>query len=189
MRALFFKVSDLNTVSYLGDIDPVTIHVANVAPTASVANNGPVDVNYPVTLTVSNQKDVSPVDTLAGFTYSVRLERRPEQQHGSVRDGLRSSNPLIEHTYHKAGTYTVTMRITDKDGGFSDTLTTIVVYAPYYGFSVIASTTGTGLSSLGDSPSINDSGSVAFTAYYNDLSGVFSSDGSIAPSQLIGSAG
>src|SRR5439155_9066281 len=80
-----------------------------------------------------------------------------------------------------------------KDGGSVNSFnrpehqTQVVVYAPYYGFTVIAAAGGPNmqLSSLGDSPSINDQGKVAFTGYFGNASGIFASDGTIDSTKLL----
>ena len=51
--------------SYTSD---VTVH--NVAPTATLSNNGPIDEGSPATVSFSNQLDPCPADTTAGFHYA-----------------------------------------------------------------------------------------------------------------------
>ena len=155
-----------------------TVDVNNVAPTADVANNGPVDVNYPVTITVGQQHDPSTADTQAGFKYSYIW--------GDNTSDLGITAATKTHVYAQAATYNVMVRIEDKDGSFTDYPTTVVVNAPYYGYTVIAAAgPGLQLSSLGNAPSINDQGTVAFTAYFNNESGIFASDGTTGPNNLI----
>src|SRR5439155_8922898 len=47
-----------------------SVTVNNVAPTATLANNGPVDEGSPATITFSSPSDPSSADTSAGFHYS-----------------------------------------------------------------------------------------------------------------------
>src|SRR2546425_5275459 len=47
-----------------------TVDVRNVAPTADLGNNGPVDEGSPATVSFSNQFDPSTGDTAAGFHYA-----------------------------------------------------------------------------------------------------------------------
>src|SRR5207248_2232833 len=47
-----------------------TVTVANVAPTATLGNNGPVNEGSPATVSFSNQFDPSSADTSAGFHYA-----------------------------------------------------------------------------------------------------------------------
>src|SRR5207244_1447546 len=46
------------------------VTVANVDPTATLANNGPVDEGSPATISFSGQQDPSGADTSAGFHYA-----------------------------------------------------------------------------------------------------------------------
>ena len=47
-----------------------TVTVNNVAPTATLSNNGPVNEGSPATVTFSSQFDPSSADTTAGFHYA-----------------------------------------------------------------------------------------------------------------------
>ena len=47
-----------------------TVTVANVAPTATLTNNGPVSEGSPATVSFSAQSDPSNADTTAGFHYA-----------------------------------------------------------------------------------------------------------------------
>ena len=50
-----------------------TVLVNNVAPTASLSNNGPVNEGSPVTVSFASPSDASPADVQAGFHYSFAL--------------------------------------------------------------------------------------------------------------------
>ncbi|MFN0127301.1 MAG: Ig-like domain-containing protein [Verrucomicrobiales bacterium] len=183
---------DLNTGFYLGDTT-TTVTIENVAPTAAVTNNGPVDVNYPVKITVNNQFDPSSVDTQDRFTYLYDWDGDGTFDQ-TVTDPSVGAHAFNQpHTYDKSGTYTVTVRIADEDSGeptyYTEYTTTVVVYPPYYGYTAIAvagpESSGYQLGSLGDSPSINDRGTVAFTAHWGNVSGIFASNGTASPNDLL----
>ena len=102
-----------------------TIAVTNVAPTASLANNGPIAEGSSGTVTFSGQADASSVDQTAGFTYSYDFDN----------DGLfeitgsASASATVPAAYlaEGPGSRTVGSRIIDKDGGFNDYTTTISI--------------------------------------------------------------
>ena len=52
------------------DAKTFTVTVANVAPTAALANNGPIDEGGSATITFSSPSDPSNADTTAGFHYA-----------------------------------------------------------------------------------------------------------------------
>src|SRR3989441_348747 len=102
-----------------------TVAVANVAPTATLANNGPVDEGSPATISFSGQHDPSNADTAAGFHYAYHCD-------GSVfaaaplyaTSGTSATNTC---TFADNGTYTVRARIIDKDVGYSEDTTAVTV--------------------------------------------------------------
>src|SRR5205085_8110501 len=49
-------------------------NVANVAPTADLGNDSPVDEGSPATISLSNQHDPSRTDTAAGFHYAIACD-------------------------------------------------------------------------------------------------------------------
>ena len=93
--------------------------VANVAPTVAVMQ-GPFAANVSDVLSLSARAtDPSTVDTAAGFTYSWDFGD------GSPRTiGLNLST--VSHIYKMTGSFTVSVTATDKDGGVSPTVNTIV---------------------------------------------------------------
>ena len=108
-----------------GDSDSKTfsVHVNNVAPTATLANNGPVNEGSPATVSFSNQFDPSSTDTAAGFHYAF-----------SCTNGVlpttyaaAGSSPSTTCTFADNGSYTVSGRIFDKDDGYTTYTTTVVV--------------------------------------------------------------
>ena len=47
-----------------------TVHVRNVAPTADISNDGPIDEGGSATVSLTNPSDPSSDDTTAGFHYA-----------------------------------------------------------------------------------------------------------------------
>jgi hypothetical protein len=102
-------------------IDEVTgnfaVEVANLAPTATFDNDGPVDEGGSVTVEFSDEADASPVDTAAGFRYAFDC--------GGVVANLPTTYAaagLLSSTtcpFDDDGTFTVAGRIFDKDNGHS----------------------------------------------------------------------
>ncbi|MFO0802261.1 MAG: PKD domain-containing protein [Gemmataceae bacterium] len=141
----FFFDSGTYTIGVtVTDIDGATIGytasyvVANVAPTAVIANNGPVNENSPVTVTLSDPRDPSPADVTAGFRYSFSLTS------GGLATSYLGASPsnsaqfvLPDGLVPPVGT-TIFGRIFDKDGGFTDYTTSVTVLnvAPTATFSV-----------------------------------------------------
>ena len=110
-----------------GDSDSKTfsVHVNNVAPTATFTASSPIDEGSSSTLSFTGASDPSAADTIAGFHYSFAC------------DGLTAS---LASTYASAGTsatttcpfadngsYTVKGRIFDRDEGSTDYSATVVV--------------------------------------------------------------
>jgi PKD repeat protein len=96
--------------------DSQIVTVANVPPTltfTSPTTSGLTgqSMSFPSTVT-----DPSAIDTAAGLTYA-----------WDFGDGTTSSVATPAHTYANSGTYTVTVSVTDKDGGFSSATTTATV--------------------------------------------------------------
>ena len=88
------------------------VTVVNVAPTATPSVTGSRLPRQPITVTLSNAADASPVDTAAGFTYSFDL--------GNGAFTAPTANSSIAFTPPVAGTLTIRGRVFDKDGGFSE---------------------------------------------------------------------
>jgi hypothetical protein len=99
------------------------VTVNNVAPMATLANSGPVDEGSPVVVSFSNPSDPSPVDTVAGFHYSIVSGAAPlATTYADATDGAGK-----EFTFTDNGTYTVYGRLFDKDGGYTDYQTAVTV--------------------------------------------------------------
>lgn len=97
------------------------VAVSNVAPSATLTNNGPVSEGSPATVSFSGQSDPSAADTAAGFRYSY------DWNNDGTFDIVDTSSPSEAHTFQVAGTYAVTGQIKDKDGGFTDLRSSAVV--------------------------------------------------------------
>jgi large repetitive protein len=104
--------------------DTAAVTVSNVAPTATVANSGPVTPTPNVTVRFANQVDVSSADVAGGFRYSLDFDNNGTWE---VTDSTTASAAT---QYATAGSKTVKARIKDKDGGFTDYTTTITVNNP-----------------------------------------------------------
>src|SRR5262249_58263690 len=101
--------------------DSGVVTVNNVAPTASLSNNGPVNLNAPVTISFSGQADVSAPDQAAGFKYSYDFDNNGTWDQVDVTTASAST------TFATSGSKTVKARIKDKDGGFTDYTTVVTV--------------------------------------------------------------
>src|SRR6185437_11599402 len=115
------KVTDANGLSSFAE---ATITITNLAPTATLSNNGPVNENSPMTVSFTNPSDPSAADTKAGFHYSIVTD--PSQlatSYDTATDG-----PSKEFTFSDGpATPIVYGRIFDKDGGYTDYQTTVIV--------------------------------------------------------------
>ncbi|WP_154673826.1 PKD domain-containing protein, partial [Singulisphaera acidiphila] len=114
-----------------------TVNVANVAPT--VFGSGSYSAFLGQTLTLhASATDPSPVDTAAGFIYTWDFGD------GSAPiSGLGLTSP--SHVYTTAGEYTATVTATDKDGGVSPmifTMVTIFSLSPVNGLANLVLTPG-----------------------------------------------
>jgi hypothetical protein len=103
-----------------------TVVVNNVAPTAILGNNGPVNEGSPATITFSGQSDPSSTDTAAGFHYAYDCSG------GSTTTATYSSGSITSAT--SSCTYndgpadkTVAAWIFDKDGASTRYTTSVHV--------------------------------------------------------------
>ncbi len=92
------------------------VTVANVAPTALLGDDGPIDEGDHVTVSFTNPSDPSLADTTAGFRYSFALSPA-DLATGSTTASAAASQRFA---FDDSGTYTVYGRVVDKDGGFTD---------------------------------------------------------------------
>ncbi len=101
--------------------DTAVVTVANVAPNATLGNNGPVNEASPVTVSFANPSDPSSADTAAGFRYSFDFNN------DGTFDVVDAASPSASTTFDDNGNYVVRGRVKDKDGGFTDYTTTVQV--------------------------------------------------------------
>ncbi|MFN9721118.1 MAG: LamG-like jellyroll fold domain-containing protein, partial [Planctomycetota bacterium] len=99
-------------------VSPLTTLVCNVAPTATLTNNGPKNEGSPVTVSFTNQSDPGTLDT---FTYSF------DWNNDGIYDIVDQTSPSASHTWPDNGSYMIKGRIKDDDGGFSEYTTPIIV--------------------------------------------------------------
>src|SRR5262249_24437877 len=154
--------------------DSGVVTVNNVAPTASLSNNGPVNMNAPVTISFSGQADVSAPDQAAGFKYSYDFDNNGTWDQVDVTTASAST------TFATSGPKTVKARIKDKDGGFTDYPTIVTVNG--------APTANAGVDKTADEASSvsftgTASGGVGTLTYYWDFGdGSTHSTGTLTPS-------
>jgi hypothetical protein len=100
------------------------VTIANVKPTATLGNNGPVDEGSPATVSFSEQFDPSTADTSAGFRYAYACDGGSLASATYASSGTPSSHNC---TFGDNGSHTVRARIIDKDGGFTEYTTDVTV--------------------------------------------------------------
>src|SRR5205823_5197235 len=93
-----------------------SVHVNNVAPIATLSNNGPVNEGSAATVTFSAQSDPSSADTAAGFRYDYHCDG---SIFGPANYATASTSATAQCTFNNQGTYTVRARIIDKDNGYT----------------------------------------------------------------------
>jgi hypothetical protein len=93
--------------------DSTSVHVNNVAPTATFSNDGPVNEGSSFHLTLSGASDPSSADTGAGFQYAFNCGD------GSGYGSFGSSNTATCST-NDSGTRTVKGKIKDKDNDVTE---------------------------------------------------------------------
>jgi hypothetical protein len=106
-----------NTVSF-------TATIANVNPTATPANNGPIVEGGSATISFGGASDPSGVDTTAGFRYAFSCSNGSLAGATYANSGAGASTTC---SYPDNGTMTVRGKIIDKDGGSTEYTTTVVV--------------------------------------------------------------
>ncbi len=137
-----------------------TVVVNNIAPTAMLSNNGAINEGTSLTVTFSNTSDVSSVDLAAGFRYSFATSEAGLATTYAAAGLLTSASFLAVDN----GTYVIYGRVFDKDNGFRDYSTTVVVnnVAPTVSLavspsaSVFAGTNVTVSSTVQDPAGLND---------------------------------
>lgn len=115
---------DANTVAAVS----TTLTVDNAVPTAGITGQavGGVGRAVPFTLTAT---DPSALDQAAGFTYNVDWNGDGTVDETIPATAGNGAGLVVNHTFTEAGTFTVKVTATDKDGGVSAeaTLTVTVV--------------------------------------------------------------
>lgn len=102
---------------------PVSLTVTNVAPSATFASAGAVDEGEAARVRFGNVEDPSAADVAAGFVFSLDVG-----DDGSI-DVIGTTPELVipAALLPDDGVHVIRGRITDKDGGFSEYLATVVV--------------------------------------------------------------
>jgi hypothetical protein len=90
------------------------VTVNNVAPTATLGNDGPVNEGSAVTVSFSGQSDPSSADTTAGFHYAFDCNGGSLATKNYSNSGTGASTTC---TFPDNGSYTVRGRIIDKNDG------------------------------------------------------------------------
>jgi hypothetical protein len=121
------------------------VTAANAGPTATMSNAGPIAEGRSVTVFFTGPSDPSRADTTAGFRYSFALS--PADLAASYAAAGPDARRVF--AFDDSGLYIVHARVLDKDGGFTDYTTTVLVHN-------IAPT-----ASLGNAGPIDRGGSVA----------------------------
>src|SRR5207302_11330800 len=101
------------------------VDVANVAPTATLSNGGPVNEGSPVSISFSGQSDPSSADTSAGFHYA--FDCSGGSLAGATYAGSGTSSSTSCTFPDGPATKPVTGRIIDKDGGSTEYTTNVSV--------------------------------------------------------------
>ncbi len=113
------------------DVQTLLVTVDNVAPTASLANDGPVDEGSTATVSFSGQFDPSSDDTADGFRYAFDFDNDGtwEVGDGSYAGSVAADSSVVPASFLADGvaSYTIKARILDDDGGFTDYTTVIDV--------------------------------------------------------------
>ncbi|MFN7627537.1 MAG: PKD domain-containing protein, partial [Pirellula sp.] len=119
-KTLYIRVMDRDGLS--NDYQ-TTLVIANVPPTGLIENNGPVNEGSYATISITGASDVSSTDTTAGLRYAFGTS--PASLPTTFAAALTSSSANI--TFGDNGTYTVYGRVFDKDNGYTEYSTTVVV--------------------------------------------------------------
>jgi hypothetical protein len=122
--SVYVRVSDSDGASGSDSEAVQIVAIANVAPTATFSNDGPVDEGSPATVSFSNQSDPSAGDTAAGFHYAYSCNGSPL---GSATYAGSGSSPSHNCTFGDNGDYVVTGRIIDRNDGGTTYETTVHV--------------------------------------------------------------
>jgi hypothetical protein len=122
-RAL--SATDVQTIFNVGNFAP--INVTNVPPTPALTGFTTGLATEQLTYKLS-ATDPSSVDTTAGFTYKINWGDGSAVQTVS-RTANNGTGVSLSHVFTTAGTYTVSLTATDKDGGATTITKTVTVLA------------------------------------------------------------
>lgn len=100
-----------------------SVTVTNVAPIATIENDGPVDEGGRATVQLSGADDPAPADVQAGFRYSFALSQDDLADSYVTASSSASAQFVIDDN----GAYTIYGRIFDDDNGFRDYSTVVTV--------------------------------------------------------------
>lgn len=121
-KTLYVRVMDRDGLS----VDYTTsISISNVAPTGTISNNGPINEGSAATVSITGAADVSSVDVAAGLRYlfSTSQDNWPTTNPYATASSSNSAN----FTFTENGSYTVYGRVYDKDNGYSEYSTVVLV--------------------------------------------------------------
>lgn len=118
------SVTDANNTTKTSTL---SMTVNNVAPTGTFTSAGTVTLGNSGTVQFSGQTDPSASDIAAGFRYSYDFNNDGTFE---VTNSTSGSAIVPASYFTAAGNYAVKGRIADKDGGYTDYTTTVVVNAP-----------------------------------------------------------
>ncbi len=116
---MFIQVRDDTS---LDDADSRAVTVANVAPSASVANGGPIDEGSSATVTVTASDPAG-----AGDALSYEFDCNGDGDYADAQDVGPQAGAGASCTYGTEGTHTVNVRVRDGDGGTTIAFTDVVV--------------------------------------------------------------
>lgn len=126
----FAGTGELTVIDGRGGVDTAAAEVVflNVAPTVSAVASNTVQLSRP--LTIPSSELATFTDPGAEDTHSARVDWGDgSRSDGVVTESGGSGSVSGGHTYAQPGTYTVTVEVTDDDGGIGTSTTELVVVA------------------------------------------------------------
>jgi len=100
------------------------VTVLNVAPTATLSNDGSVAEGSPAVIRFSDAFDPGPADTAAGFHYAFHCDGTPVTDATYLNS---ETSPTTQCVFNQEGDHTVSGRIIDQDDGYTEYTTTVTV--------------------------------------------------------------
>lgn len=123
-RTIALRVTDANGL--VSAVATATVSVTNAAPTgSSFSSSYPTVPGQLALVGFGGSADPSPADKAAGLRFSFDFNN--DGDFADPNDVSNSSQSSAAYAYLGAGTYTVRGRVSDKDGGFSDYTTSVLV--------------------------------------------------------------